>query len=206
MIPTKIVGAGNNSDAVNVLRATFSEATSNIPKLMAFDDYNFTTTAKEIFTGTVGNGNKSMLCAIANTDGPPADPAWKPTTAVPGGATANRLKGATSYVNLSSAAINAGGSVLFNMCWEIPSDASIPSDLFAVVMIEFNYPGSAPVITWEINDNEDGGTEATPSWTVLAPGTEGNALKPADSGSTPSNITLHRPPTGVQDAAEVWAI
>jgi len=204
-IPTKIVGAGNDSAAQNVIKVTFSEATSDIPKLMAYDDYNFATTDHEVFGGTVGNGNKSMISAVATTDGAPVA-SWKPASATPGGATINRLKGATSYVNLSAAALAAGESVMFNLCWEIPSDAAIPSDLFAVFMIEFNYPGAAPIITWEVNDNEDGGSDGTPSWTTLTPGTGGNKVNPADAGSTPANITLHRPPTGVQDIGEVWAV
>ena len=204
-IPTKIVGGANISTAINVIRTTFSEATTDIPTLEAWDNYSFDTVTGELFTGTAGNGNIPMLAAVATTDGAPTSD-WVPVSPIAGGATANRLKGDTNFVNLSSASIDAAGVVLFNLNWEVASDVTIPSSLASVITMRFSYAGSAPILTWEINDNAGGGTEGTPVWTVLTPGVEGNTIKPADAGSTPGAVVLHRPPTGVIDCGEIWAV
>lgn len=204
-IPTKIVGAGNNSAATNVIRIVFSEATSSFPKLLAYDNMSFNSTLNQVFTGTAGNGMISMLSAVATTNTPPVA-AWKPVAATAGGATINRLKGSTSYVNLSNAIVPQNGSIKFNLCWEIPSDASIPANLASVLVIEFNFSGAAPVLTWQINSSSDGGTESVPVWVNFSTGSPGNKFIPADAGSTPSTVTLHRPPTGIADNPELWAV
>jgi len=202
-IPSKIVGAGNNSTAQNVIKVTFSEATSNIPTLEAWDNFSFNSIAHEIFTGTTGNGDIPMLSAVATTDaGPSSD--WLPSSATAGGATINRLKGDTNYVNLASSAISASGSVLFNLCWSVPFDASIPSDMEAVLVIRFEYTGPAPVLTWEFNDDDEGGTEGTPVWTTITAGTSGHQIIPTDSGATAGSLMLHRPVSGVIESGEIW--
>jgi len=208
-IPSKVVGAGNISTARNVFKVAFSQNTSNIPTLEAWDDYTFATTTHEIFTGTSGNSNLSMIGAIATTPGltaPASD--WMPAAPSAGGAQANRLKGVTNYVNLDSAAINIAvrDYVTFNSNWEIPADASIPADMALVFVIKFTYSGAAPVLTWSFNDSVGGGTEGTPVWTSMTPGVAGNKIKPADSGSTYPSIVLHRPLAGVVDSGEVWVV
>jgi len=205
-IPSKVVGGGNNSVAYNVFKITFSEATSDAPRLEAWDDYAFNTVNHEVFSGTTGNSLKPMIGAVATTDSPSISSDWMPVSATAGGATINRLKGDTNYVNLDNAAVSASGSVLFNLNWEIPYDASIPSDLAAVLVIRFSYSGTAPVLTWAFNDNDGGGTEGTPVWTTITPGVAGNKIKPADAGSTPSTVVLHRPVSSVQDCGEVWVV
>jgi hypothetical protein len=129
-----------------------------------------------------------------------------PASVTVGGATINRLKGSTNYVNLDNAAVPAAGTVRFNLNWEIPYDASIPSDLAAVLVVRFSYSGTAPILTWAFNDNDGGGTEGTPVWTTITPGVAGNKIKPADTGSTPSTVVLHRPVSSVQDCGEVWVV
>lgn len=205
-IPSKVVGAGNSSAAQNVFRITFSEATSDIPRLEAWDDYAFNTVTHEVFTGTSGNSSEPMIGAVDTTDAAPAS-TWMPAAGNGANDTdANRLKGTTYYIGLGSSAVSAAGTVLFNLNWEIPYDASIPSDLAAVLVIRFSYSGSAPILTWEFNDNDGGGTEGTPVWTTITPGVAGNKIKPADSGSTPSTVVLHRPVSGVLDCGEVWVV
>jgi len=209
-IPSKITGGGNTSVAQKVIRVTFSEATSDRPKLEAWDDYAFAATTHEIFTGTAGNSNQPMLCAVGTTDAAPTSD-WAISTPVGGGATINLLKGSTDYVFLSAASIPAttpgtDDYVTFNVNWEIPSDASIPSDLAAVLVIRFSYGGSAPILTWDFNDSSEGGTEGTPYWTTITPGIAGHKIKPADVGSTPSTVVLHRPVSGTQDAGEIWVV
>lgn len=208
-IPSKVVGAANNSTARNVFKVTFSQNTTNIPTLRAWDDYTFSTTANEVFAGTTGNGSLSMIGAIATTPGltaPASD--WMPTSPTAGGAQANRLKGSTNYVNLDSAAIDIGvrAYVTFNLNWEIPSDAAIPADMALVFVINFTYSGAAPVLTWAFNDSVGGGTEGTPVWTSMTPGVAGNKIKPADAGVTYPSIIIHRPLSGVVDSGEVWVV
>jgi len=203
-IPGKVAGAGNNSLAQNVFKVTFSQALSAVPTLEAWDDFNFNATTHEVFAGTAGNGNIPMISAVATTDGAPANADWKPAAPTSGGATINRLKGTDYYVNLAAAPPGAGESVRFNLCWEIPYDASIPADLDAVFIIRYSYSGAAPILTWYFNDEDAGGTEASPVWTQLTPGPSGNVLKPTDAGVSSSNLVLHKPPSGTVDNPELW--
>ena len=202
-IPSKITGAGNNSIAQNVLRVTFSEATSDIPRLEAWDSYAFTTTVNEVFAGTAGNSNKPMIAAVATTNAAPIS-AWVPAAVTAGGATINLLKGSTNFVNLSNAVVAQGGTVRFNLNWKVPFDAAIPSNMAAVLVIRFSYTGPAPILTWAFNDSAGGGTEGVPVWTNITPGLGGNKIKPADAGSSAGNIILHRPVAGTVDAGEIW--
>lgn len=216
--PSKVVGAANNSTARNVFRVTFSEATSNSPMLKAFDDSSATTVLGRAFIGTAGNGNKPIMSAIATTDVAPVS-AWKPASATAGGAIANRMKGSTNYVILSAAPVLAGGSIMFNVCWELPSDIPIappytpghPSyttnSLYVAWLLDFSYSGSTPVLTWEFNDFAEGGTEGVPFWTTLTAGFSYNdQIQPANTGSTPANVTMNKPPAGVTDIGEVWVV
>ena len=202
-IPGPIKGAGNNSTAQNVIKVTFSEATADAPKLKAWDDFSVNSVTHEIFTGTTGNGNKPMLSAVATTNGAPAS-AWKPSAATSGGATINRLKGDDSYVNLDTGAVAKDGNVRFNLCLELPYDASVPGDLDWVLTLEYTYSGPAPLLTWEFNDEDGGGTEATPVWTQLDAGASGDCLRPADANCAASNIVLHKPPSGTLDNPALW--
>jgi len=204
-VPSKVVGSANNSSAQNVFKITFSEATSDAPRLEAWDDFSFSTTTKEVFAGTVGNGSKPILCGVATTDAAPAS-GWVPAAATAGGATINRMEGSTSYLDLAAAAVAAAGAVRFNLDWEIPYDATIPADMDAVIVCRFSYTGAAPVLTWEFNDDVAGGSEASPVWTTITPGDLGHVLRPGDSGSTAANLVIHRPISGVADSAEVWVV
>lgn len=202
-IPSAIVGAGNNSIAQNVIKVTFSEATADAPTLEAWDDFNLTATSHEVFGGTVGNGSLPMISAVGVTDGAPIS-AWKPAAVTAGGATINRLLGSTNYCNLAAALVAQDASVMFNLCWEIPYDASVPADLDAVFVIRYTYSGSAPILTWEFNDNVGGGSEGTPVWTEMTPGATGHFLKPTDAGVLAANLVMHKPPSGVADNSELW--
>ena len=62
MIPNKVTGAGN-IDATMAYKVKFSKALSSTPKIEAWDNSETfpavgttSTTTKEIFTGTAGNG------------------------------------------------------------------------------------------------------------------------------------------------------
>lgn len=202
-VPSKVVGAGNNSTAQNVFKVIFSEATSSVPKLEAWDDFSFNAITHEIFTGTTGNSSLPMVSAVATTNAAPVSD-WVPSSATAGGAIINRLKGDTNYVNLHTAALAASEFVLFNLCWGIPFDASIPSDMEAVLVLRFEYTGAAPVLTWSFNDEDAGGTEGTPVWTTITAGTSGHQIIPTDLGATSGSLVLHRPVSGVINCGEVW--
>lgn len=204
-IPSSVTGAGNNSSARNVFRIGFSQNLSANPTLESWDDATFSTTNKEQFTGTSGNGNLPEVAAIATTDGAPLS-AWKPAGVTVGGATTNRLKGLTNFVLLSSVIPIAGGNVLFNLNFEIPFDATVPSiNTFGVLACRFSFSGATPVLTWQYNDNGAGGTEGAPSWTTITPGSAGNFIRPADNGSTSASIVITKPATsGVNDSPTIW--
>jgi len=204
-VPSKVVGAGNASSAQNVFKVTFSQALASVPTLEAWDDATFATVAKEMFAGTAVNGNIPFLSAVATSNGAPASN-WKPASPGAGGATANRLKGTTNYVNLAAAAPGAGGYVRFNLCWEIPSDASVPSTntMNGVLAIRFAYSGATPSLTWQFNDSGAGGTEGAPSWTTITPGAAGHVIRPADASATSANLVLTKPTSSTLDAATVW--
>ena len=200
-IPSKITGGGNSSVAQNVLRITFSQALAAPPRLEGWDDSTFATVAKEMFAGTTVNGSKPMVSAVATTDGAPSSN-WKPASATAGGDTVNRLKGTSSYVILSTGNPGVGGVVRWNMDWEIPSDATVPAtnSMNGVFAVRYSYSGSAPSLTWAYNE----GSEGSPSWTTITPGSAGNLIRPADSGVSSSAVVLTKPISGVVDAAELW--
>lgn len=202
-VPGQVKGAGNLSIARNVVRVTFSQATSDHPKLEAWDDFNTNSVLHEIFTGTTENGDIPMLSGVATTDGAPVS-AWKPAAATPGGATINRLKGNTNHVILSTANMGVGESVRFNLCWEVSFDATVPADMDCVFVIRYSYTGVAPVLTWEFNDEDAGGTEGVPVWTAITPGVSGHIFRPTDAGVASPNLVLHKPAAGVADNPELW--
>lgn len=205
-IPFQITGAGNQ-DARYVFRVTFSQELSVPPYIEAWDNAltfpsrttTGTSVAKEVFTGTTGNGNIPMLYAVATTSASPGDD-WKPASATAGAANPNRLMGDTSYV-ADPTTPGAGDAIYFNLGIEVPYDAAIPSttSLAHIIQIRYRYSGPVPTVTFDANE----GTEATPVWTTLVPGNNGvrycNAGTDWDTG--PYRLTL--PETGTVDAPEL---
>ena len=208
-IPLKVSGAGNNSAARNVYKVVFSQALSAAPVYKAWDnsqtfpsrDTSGSTTNKEIFTGTAGNGNKPMLSLVDTSTAAP-NSAWKPTSATSGSANPNRLKGSSNYVTATKVP-TANDYITFNMCLEVPYDATVPSTstMNAILEITYAYTGTAPVVSWYANE----GTESSPTWTQLTPGTHGIRFCNASastSDSTTWKLTL--PATGtVDDGAQL---
>ena len=208
MIPNKATGAGNNN-AANVFKITFSTALSTAPKYEAWDNSETfpakvaagTTTAKEIFTGTTGNGSKPMLYLVDTNAGATAPGAsWKPAAAVAGSNNPNRLLGTTNYVTATNTP-GAGEFITFNLGLEVPYDATVPSatGMAHVIQIRYTYTGNAPTLTWAFNE----GTEGTPSWTTITPATHG--IRFCNSSTSwaagPYKITL--PDSSVLDAGEI---
>ncbi len=203
-IPSQVAGAGNNSSAQNVFKVIFSQALSGNPTLESWDDSTFSTTAREQFTGTTVNGNKPYMSAVATTDAAPVGN-WKPGVPIAGGATINRLKGLTNFVNLSTVIPGAGGAVRFNLDFEIPSDAAVPStNTFGVLAIRYSFSGPTPSLTWQFNDVSAGGTEGAPQFTNITPGAAGNLIRFADNGVSSANVVFTKPTSGVADAPQIW--
>jgi hypothetical protein len=203
-IPSAVANAGNNSSAQNVYRIVFSQNLATVPTLESWDDGTFSTTNRQQFTGTAGNGLIPMLSAIATTDTAPVSN-WKPTSAVAGGAVANRMLGSTNFVNLSVGVPVAGGAVRFNLDFECPFDATVPSiNTFGVLACRFAFSGATPTLTWQYNDTGSGGTEGSPSWTTITPGSAGNYIRPADSSASVGNVVLTLPSSGVLDSGSQW--
>lgn len=104
-IPSKAVGGGNSSTAMNVFRVSFSQALSAAPQYQIWDnsstypsvDASGATTVKEAFAGTSGNSNKPEYALDATTSTAPSSN-WLPASATGGSANPNRMKGTTNYV------------------------------------------------------------------------------------------------------------
>lgn len=203
-IPSQVVGGGNNSSAVNPFTCTFSQALSAIPTLESWDDNTFSTTTKEQFTGTATNTNIPYVSAVATTNGAPASN-WKPTSPAAGGAVANRLKGTTNFVNLSTGIPGAGGTVKWNLDYEIPTDATVPStNTFGVLAVRFAFSGATPTLTFQFNDLSAGGTDGAPQFTSITPGAAGNFIRGADAGSTGASVLMTKPTSGVASMPQIW--
>jgi len=207
-IPNKVTGAGNNN-AANVFKIMFDQAVSTAPKYEAWDnsetfpakDASGSTTAKEIFTGTTGNGDIPMLYLVdTNAGATVPGAAWKPATASAGSANPNRLKGTTNYVTATNTPA-LEEFITFNIGLEAPFDATVPSlnSTAHLIQVRYTYTGIAPGLVWAFNE----GTEGTPTWTNLTPGTHG--LRYCNTGTSwaagPYKLTLSE--SGVIDAGEV---
>jgi hypothetical protein len=203
-LPNKITGAGNR-DAKNVLKITFSTAVATPPVLEAWDNHQTypsvdtvgETAEWELFTGTTGNGLKPMLYA-KDTTAESSGVDWKPTSAVAGGDSPNRLKGTDNYMTFLTI---PSGECKFNLGAEIPSDATVPSNMNFLLQVRYRYSGSAPSVKFLGNT----GTEASPVWEEIAPNSRG--LQFADLNTDWSGTpTLSLPESGLIDAPELGAL
>lgn len=172
-IPSSATGYGNLSVAQNVFRIAFSTALSSAPKYEAYDGGVYpavgaaVTVLNTVFAGTAGNGSKPMLSLVATTNAAPASN-WKPASATGGSANPNRMKGQTNFVTDPSTP-GAAGIIRWNEVLEVPSDATTSSTMAVDLLIRYTYTGGVPALTWAYNE----GTEGTPIWTTLTPGTHG---------------------------------
>ena len=204
-IPSKATGYGNGSTARNVFQLTFSTALAGAPIYKAWDGATYpatgsaTTTANTVFAGTAGNSNAPMLSLVDTSSGSPTS-SWKPSASA-GSANPNRMKGSTNYVT-STVTPGAGGTITWNECLELPSDATTASTMAVDLEITYQYTGAAPSLSWTYNDNGAGGTEGSPVWTTLTPGTHG--LRHCDAGTVAGTYRLTIPSVGTVDSGEGW--
>ena len=211
-VPSKVVGGGGANNAAKCFKIVFSQALAAAPKIEAWDNSSVypatdaygSTTAKEVFTGTTDNGSIPCLAAWsggAEATGNKPGSNWHPSSATAGSANPNLLKGSTNYVTCTNTP-GAGGNIVFNLSLKIADDMSIPSasSMAHVIQIRYTYSGTAPTLSFYYND---GGSETTPSWTVLSPGTYG--VRFCNSGTLAGTYELTLPGAGdTLVAAEVW--
>jgi hypothetical protein len=140
-----------------------------------------------------------MLYLAATTSAAPGAN-WKPASATAGSANPNRLKGTTNYVT-DPTTPTAGQAILFNLGAEIPYDAAVPSSSSMAHMIQcrYTYTGAAPTLTWAFNE----GTEGTPSWTTITPGTHGIRYCNSSTSWAAGPYKLTLPASSVVDAGEI---
>ena len=109
------------------------------------------------------------------------------------------MKGQTNFVTDPSTP-GAGGVIRWNEVLEVPSDATTSSTMAVDLLIRYTYTGGAPTLTWAFNE----GTEATPTWTTLTPGTHG--VRHTRSGTIAGGPYLANiPASGTEDSVEGWA-
>lgn len=204
---SEATGYGNGSDAQNVFGVAFSQDLSSLVKYEAYDnDQTFptldtvVTTANDVLAGTAGNSSKSMVCLVDTTNAAPSS-SWKPASATAGEANPNRLKGQTNYVEQDGDIIEATERITFNMVVEVPSDATTAMAMGFDLLVRYTYTGTAPTLTWAVNT----GTEETPSWTTITPGTDGILHCRAGSGAAgDGHYYANIPASSVEDTAEGW--
>ena len=211
-IPSKISGAGPN-DATKCIKVIFSQTLSTAPKIEAWDnagtfpgkDSSGSTTAKEIFTGTVNNGYIPCLAAWSGgseSDGiKPGKTDWHPISATAGSANPNLLKGTTNFVTCTNTP-SATGNIVFNVSLKIADDMTVPSttSMAHLIQVRYTYTGTAPTLTFYYND---GGDDTTPVWLTFAPGTDG--IRFCDTGTIAGTYVLTLAGTGdSKTAPEVW--
>jgi hypothetical protein len=202
MIPFKLAGYGNRSQARWVMKVTFSEPCSGPAKLTAYRSETFPKVgmsediAGQIFKGTELNGYQPFLSIVDTTLSTP-NYEWKLDTAVVGNHNPNRVCGTNSYV---TTVVTPGplNDIYFNLCLEIPADAGY-GEVDADLAITYEYTGSLPMIRWYGNEN----TEANPTWTEITSGVNGLRFCDIDTESEgPYLLTI--PEFDAEDAKECW--
>ena len=207
----KATGYGNLSTARNVFSVNFSTALSSLVRYGAYDnDHTFpalgalTSSGYTIFIGTAGNSNKPMIGLIDTTNAAPSSD-WFPASATGGSANPNRLKGLTSYVT-QAGAIRDGSSntrITYNMAVEVPSDATTSSTMSFDLVFFYTYTGAAPDVTHAYNS----GTEGSPTWTTITPGSGHQGVVHTRAGSGVGNgFYANIPASSVEKTAEGWII
>lgn len=211
------VGIGQQQ-AIKVFKVTFSTALSDIPRLTAYDDYIVSTTVNTIFTGTTYI-SYPMIAGVGGIQ--PDSTAWFPTTPTLGDTTVgvpNMLKGSVYGVDLTTTSPGAGDSVYFNIGYKIPYDVTTLASMSHIVLIEYQYTGSAPSVAFY--GNKSPGTESSPNWVSLdslASGTapsSGNVtqIRPCDSGKGSiggggdGSFRLSIPQVNYTFPGEIWMI
>jgi hypothetical protein len=207
----QVANAGNVAGE-NVYKIRFAGAPcSDVPQIQAWDDHNMTTTASESLSGTSASGGQSMVAAAHTTAAPTTTP-WVPTTAVAGGAQANRLRGSESFCLLGTTAPAADEERKFQLAFACAAD-SVPgaSGHQPVVALKIFYAGAPPTPQFSYNAGSDG----SPVWTAMVNGVRGtpmamgvkNTVHSTGAGSTTTSLQpVVKPGSGEKWADEQWIL
>lgn len=100
---------------------------------------------------------------------------------------------------------NTTAAIRFNVTAEFGADSAVPSSSSQNILLQvgYQYTGSAPSLTYWYND---GGTDASPSWTQFTPGS--NGIRLVNSGTVSGTYKYTLPASGVQSVGgsngELW--
>ena len=206
-VPCEATGYGNLSTAQNVFGFSVDsdDELSSAIKYECYDNDNtfpavdtVTTVANDIFVN--GASSYSMICLIDTTNAAPSSD-WKPSAPSAGEANPNRMKGQTNYVEQDGSALGKSGRATFNMVIEVPSTAATSYTMGFDTLVRYTYTqASAPTVSFDINE----GSEGTPTWTALTPGTHG--IKHCKTGSSSTDCFANIPESSTEDTADAWAL
>lgn len=211
-IPNKATGYGSNSTARNVFGLNVDYDLSSLVKYECYDnDQTFpavdtvTTVSNIVLAGTAGATQSMVLLVDTSNAAPSATWTTDKTTATAGESNPNRMEGQTSYVEQDGSAAtattpgsyNTTPQITFNMVVQVPSDTQTTDAMGFDLLIRYTYTGTAPTPKFQFNE----GTEGTPTWTDITPGTHG--IKHAKSGAT-TPYYANIPESGTEYTAEGW--
>lgn len=215
--PGRVKNYGNlaaSSGAKNVFRVIFNQALSTAAKYEAWDnaqafpavDTAGSTVSGYLFIGTAGNGNLPCLSLADCTSSILAYP-WDTTISgavTAGAANPNRLFGTSSYVQTSGGITAQSGFLNWNVVANVPYDFEPAYDMDHLLQIRYTYTGTAPALEWQFNDcsGATGGTEATPSWTIMSAACTG--VRHGRTGAATPNWYANIPASGVEQTTEGW--
>jgi hypothetical protein len=206
-IPCEAAGYGNNSTARNVFgfKIGAADALSSLIKYECYDNDNAfpavdtqTSNTNDIFVN--GASSYSMISLVDTSNSAPSS-AWKPSSPSAGEANPNRMLGQTNYVEQDGSILGNDGRATFNMVIEVPSTAQTSYSMGFDLLIRYTYTqASAPTVIFQINE----GTEGTPTWTTMTPGTHG--VKHCRSGSSSTDCYANIPASSNEDTEDGWGL
>lgn len=204
-IPAKATGYGSaDAAATEVFQITFTTALSSAPRYEAYDGAVFpaTGTATTVLNGIfiAGTGTSTSMLGLADTNAGATAPGagWLPVNGTAGSAAVNRMKGTSYYVTAANTP-GAAGRITWNEVLEVPSTANTSTTMAHDLLVRYTYTGAAPTLAWGFNE----GTQATPSYTAMTPGT--NGLRHCRTGTVAGGPYLADiPAAGSQLTTEGW--
>lgn len=201
------------STASNVFKVHFTRPLSAIPQIRAYDcnavfpnTDNTTTAAFDIFIGSAGNGNKSMLHFLDTTRGGPPTLGWRTNSISGAGVATCLMKGDSSYLQFrySTASVAvAGASLKWNALVYVPSDVVPNMTKLHNVSIRFQFTSTTPTVSFYGNSIRDNGTELAPAWATIVTDTSG--IKFTSASGTYTSLLANIPLSGEEATEKAWA-
>lgn len=195
-----------------VFKVYFNYPLSSKVRYEAYDNTvsNFPTTGSDTTTDNNIFGiyatSLSMIGLRDTTNGTAGvGTGWFPAATNPNTATINLLKGTSYYVTQQGATLlSAGGSITWNMQILIPFTAQTNDNTMAFdLALRYTFNSTTPTLTWYFNDEETGGTDATPSWATMPPDSWG--IRHSRDGTSSAGPWLANiPVSGSEKTQEGW--